>query len=40
MKLTEYDISHPYKATIVKSDRITDEDTDRVVLGPVPKRFR
>jgi ferredoxin--NADP+ reductase len=30
MKLTEYDISHPYKATIVKSERITDEDTDEV----------
>lgn len=30
MKLTEYDISHPYEATIVKSERITDESTDEV----------
>jgi len=30
MKLTEYDISHPYEATVVKSDRITDESTDEV----------
>jgi ferredoxin--NADP+ reductase len=30
MKLTEYDISHPYKATVVKSERITDESTDEV----------
>lgn len=30
MKLTEYDISHPYKANIVKSERITDENTDEV----------
>ena len=30
MKLTEYDISNPYKATIVKSQRITDETTDEV----------
>jgi ferredoxin--NADP+ reductase len=30
MKLTEYDISHPYKATIVKSERITDPSTDEV----------
>ena len=30
MKLTEYDISHPYQATVVKSDRITDDDTDEV----------
>jgi ferredoxin--NADP+ reductase len=30
MKLTEYDISHPYKATIVKSERITDQTTDEV----------
>jgi ferredoxin--NADP+ reductase len=30
MKLTEYDISNPYKATIVKSERITDETTDEV----------
>jgi len=30
MKLTEYDISHPYKATIVKSERITDASTDEV----------
>ncbi len=42
MKLTEYDISHPYKATIVKSDRITDEDTDEVrhiVLGIADATF-
>jgi ferredoxin--NADP+ reductase len=30
MKLTEYDISHPYKATVVKSERITDDSTDEV----------
>lgn len=30
MKLTEYDISHPYNATVVKSERITDESTDEV----------
>ena len=30
MKLTEYDISHPYTATVVKSERITDESTDEV----------
>jgi ferredoxin--NADP+ reductase len=30
MKLTEYDISNPYKATIVKSERITDPSTDEV----------
>jgi ferredoxin--NADP+ reductase len=30
MKLTEYDISHPYQATVVKSERITDESTDEV----------
>lgn len=30
MKLTEYDISHPYKATVVKSERITDPSTDEV----------
>lgn len=30
MNLTEYDISHPYKATVVKSERITDESTDEV----------
>lgn len=30
MNLTEYDISHPYQATIVKSERITDESTDEV----------
>ena len=30
MKLTEYDISHPYQATVVKSDRITDQSTDEV----------
>lgn len=30
MKLTEYDISHPYRATVVKTERITDENTDEV----------
>lgn len=30
MKLTEYDISNPYLATVVKSERITDESTDEV----------
>jgi ferredoxin--NADP+ reductase len=30
MKLTEYDISHPYQATVVKTERITDEKTDEV----------
>lgn len=30
MNLTEYDISNPYKATVVKSDRITDKKTDEV----------
>ena len=30
MRLTEYDISHPYQATVVKSERITSEDTDEV----------
>ncbi|MEX0322190.1 MAG: FAD-binding oxidoreductase [Puniceicoccaceae bacterium] len=30
MKLTEYDISHPYKARVVKSERITAETTDEV----------
>jgi ferredoxin--NADP+ reductase len=30
MKLTEYDISNPYQATVVKSERITDETTDEV----------
>lgn len=30
MKLTEYDIRHPYSATVVKSERITDPDTDEV----------
>ena len=30
MNLTEYDISHPYQATVVRSDRITDEKTDEV----------
>lgn len=30
MKLTEYDISNPYQATVVKSERITDENTDEV----------
>ena len=30
MKFTEYDISHPYTATVVSSERITAEDTDEV----------
>ncbi len=30
MKLTEYDISNPYLATVVESERITDEATDEV----------
>ena len=30
MKLTEYDISHPFEARVVKSERITDESTDEV----------
>jgi len=30
MKLTEYDISHPYMATIVMSERITDGKSDEV----------
>jgi len=30
MKLTEYDISHPYTATVVESERITDDKTDEV----------
>ncbi len=30
MKLTDYDISHPYQATVIKSERITDEATDEV----------
>jgi len=30
MKLTEYDISHPYRATVVKSERITPANTDEV----------
>lgn len=30
MKLTEYDISHPYTATVVRSERITPESTDEV----------
>jgi ferredoxin--NADP+ reductase len=30
MNLTEYDISNPYKATIVKSERITPDSTDEV----------
>ncbi len=30
MKLTEYDISHPFTATVTKSDRITDERTEEV----------
>jgi len=30
MKLTEYDISHPYTATVVSSERITDDSTDEV----------
>lgn len=30
MNLTEYDISHPFRATVVKSERITDPKTDEV----------
>lgn len=30
MNLTEYGISHPYKATVVSTERITDEKTDEV----------
>jgi len=30
MNLTEYDISHPYKAVVASSERITPEDTDEV----------
>lgn len=30
MKLTEYDISHPYTATVLSSERITDPSTDEV----------
>ena len=30
MKLAEYDISHPFTATVTKSERITDENTDEV----------
>lgn len=30
MKLTEYDISNPFTATVTKSERITDENTDEV----------
>ncbi len=36
MKLTEYDISHPYKAEVLSSERITPESTDEIrhiVLG-------
>ncbi len=36
MKLTEYDISHPYTATVISNERITSPDTDEVrhiVLG-------
>lgn len=36
MKLTEYDISHPYEATVVSNQRITPSSTDEVrhiVLG-------
>jgi len=36
MKLTEYDISHPYQATVISNERITEESTDEVrhiVLG-------
>ena len=36
MKLTEYDISNPYEATVVSNERITSADTDEVrhiVLG-------
>lgn len=30
MKLTEYDISNPFTATVTQSERITDENTDEV----------
>ena len=30
MNLTEYDISHPYHATVARSERITPENTDEV----------
>lgn len=30
MKVTEYDISHPYQATVVSNERITPESTDEV----------
>lgn len=30
MKFTEYDISHPYNATVVSSERITAEETDEI----------
>jgi len=30
MKLTEYDISHPYLAKVMSSERITDQSTDEV----------
>ena len=30
MQLTEYDISNPFTATVTKSERITDENTDEV----------
>lgn len=30
MKLTEYDISHPFSATVTKSERITSDTTDEV----------
>lgn len=30
MKLTEYDISHPFIGTVVNTERITDESTDEV----------
>ena len=36
MKLTEYDISHPYRASVVTNERITPSQTDEVrhiVLG-------
>ena len=30
MKTSEFDIKHPYQATITRSERITDENTDEV----------
>lgn len=30
MNLTEYDISHPYQATVIRTERLTPRDTDEV----------